>query len=237
LRQLACHHLYQNTPVFVCSLEERPRDVFLRHCLCALGTDNPSMDALQWCADTWLETLKIWNYSARDSDAEHVKILAAIRVLARDFGVRHAIIDNLMSLDVSANDVEAQRRFSIKLTQTCELSGVHLHLVAHPRKRSRTDQAHTMEDVAGSADLSRKADNIVFVRRAKDENSVSSADVTPMMAEVMKQRWGTGWTGPLSGWYHRKLRQFQIDQFAELPTRYLCDEAYKARFAAEPLFS
>jgi twinkle protein len=220
----------------VCSLEEKPADVFMRHACCALGTDNPSDDGLQWCVDTWLETLKIWNYSARDSDCEHAKILAAIRVLARDYGVRHAIIDSLFCLDVPTNDLEAQRRFARKLVQSCQLSGVHIHLVAHPRKKTRADQEDTLDDVAGSADLSRGVDNVLFVRRAKNENQVSNPEATPMCVTVMKQR-EDGWIGDISGWYSRRFKQFTPDQFADTPSRYLCEEAYEHRIATEPLFA
>ena len=236
LRQLTCKLLHANLPTFVCSLEEKPVDVFLRHCCCALGTTNPSEDGLQWCADTWLDTLKIWNYSARDSDAEHAKILAAIRVLARDHGVRHAVIDSLFCLDVPVNDLEAQRRFSRKLMQTCQLSGVHIHLVAHPRKKTRADQEDTLDDVAGSADLSRAVDNILFVKRAKNENAVSSPDVTPMLVSALKQREHPGWIGDVVGWYNRNMHQFVFDQFQAEPTRYLCADAYKYRVATDSLF-
>lgn len=238
LRQLACHLMAApvQQSVFVCSLEEAPLDVFVRHACCALGTENPSEDGLEWCADTWLEHLKIWNYSARDSDAEHAKILAAVRVLARDYGVRHAIIDSFMCLDVAANDIEAQRKFAGKLAQTCQLSGVHIHLVAHPRKRSRSDQAHTQEDVAGSADLARKADNILFVKRASNEQSSATPECTPMSISVFKQRFGTGRMGDSCGWYNRIHRQFVHDQFQPEPTRYLPEMAYERRIAMEPLF-
>lgn len=236
LRQLANHLMYRKRKVFVCSLEEDPEDVFMRHVCTAMGTDNPSDDAIEWCADTWLDLMKIWNYSARDSDAEHAKILAAMRVLAREEGLTDAILDSFMCLDVSATDIEAQRKFAGKVAATCAIAGIHLHLVAHPRKRSRSDQAHTQEDVAGSADLARKADNIVFAKRASNEKDTASDEATPMMFTIMKQRFGLGRTGDCVGWFNRIYRQFSFDQFQDQPIQYLCNEAYKNRIAAEPLF-
>lgn len=235
LRQLACHLLHQDLNVFVCSLEEEPEDVFVRHACTALGTENPSEDGLQWCGDVWMDKLKIWNYSGRESDAEHARIFAAVRLLARDHGVRHAVVDSFMCLDVPANDIEQQRKFAGKLAQTCHLSGVHLHLVAHPRKRSRSDQAHTQEDVAGSADLARKADNIVFVKRAANETSCSTQECTPMSVSIFKQRFGTGRTGDAAGWYNRIHRQFVHDQFQTEPNHYLPDMAYERRIAQDVL--
>lgn len=238
LRQMVCHLLRGPTPqgVFVASLEETPENVFLHHACCALGTENPSADGLEWCADVWLEHLNIWNYSAKDSDAEHARLFAAIRVLARDRHVRHAVIDSFMCLDVAENDVEAQRKFSIKLTQTCHLAGIHLHLVAHPRKKQRADAPLTQDDVAGSANLARKADNICFVRRSANEHEVSTPAATPMLVSVMKQREPPGRTCDLHGWYNRELKQFSQDQFQEFPTLYLPKSAYELRVATDPLF-
>jgi KaiC/GvpD/RAD55 family RecA-like ATPase len=238
LRQLVCHLMYGPNPqgVFVASLEETPEKVFVRHACAALGTENPSEDGFEWCADSWLEHLSIWNYSAKDSDAEHARILAAIRVLARDRKVRHAFIDSFMCLDVPENDLEAQRKFSIKLTQTCALAGVHLHLVCHPRKKQRADAAITMDDVAGSAHLVRKCDNLAVVKRATNERESSTPDATAMLISVLKQREYPGRTCELSGWYNRNYKQFSADQFQETPVRYLPEMAYERRVAQDPLF-
>jgi AAA domain len=233
LRQLACHLLHKGQAVFVCSLEELPLDVFLRHACVALGTENPSEDGLQWCVDMWADKLKLWNYRPGKGDAEHQKIFAALRVLARDHGVRHAIIDSFMCLDVASNDFEGQRRFATTLGATCELSGAHVHLVAHPRKPSQASTDLDTADVAGAADLGRKADNVLFVGRSKDESA--SGDATPMRVSIKKQRYGTGYLGDCIGWFHRKHRQFVHDHLQEAPTHYLPDMAYERRIAAEPL--
>lgn len=234
LRQLACHLLHTDQRVFVCSLEEPPIDVFLRHACVALGTENPSEDGLQWCIDMWADKLKLWNYRPGMQDAEHQKIFAAIRVLARDQGVRHAIIDSFMCLDVPNNDFERQRQFASSLAGTCELSGAHIHLVAHPRKPYQGSNDLDIADVAGAADLGRKADNVLFVRRSKDEPA--SAEATPMCVSVKKQRYGTGYLGDVVGYFHRTLRQFVRDPMQEGPTKYLPDMAYERRIAADSLY-
>ncbi|HEX2652104.1 MAG TPA: AAA family ATPase, partial [Xanthobacteraceae bacterium] len=176
LRQLACHLMkptdeenpYSGQSVFVCSMEELPQDVLIRHAQVACANEDLTDNMLQWCADVWSNKLHLWNYRPIESDAEHQKILAAIRVLAREKGVRHAIIDSLMCLDVPSNDFEAQRSFAGALARTCHSSGVHVHLVAHPRKPQQSGQRLDLSEVAGSADLGRKADNVLFVKRDMD---------------------------------------------------------------------
>lgn len=244
LRQVACHLLKvtdESKPldgpgVFVCSMEESPNEVLIRHAEVACGHEDLSNDELQWCADVWASRLKLWNYRPIEADAEHQKILAAIRVLARDHGVRHAIIDSLMCLDVASNDFEAQRQFAGALARTCASSGVHVHLVAHPRKPQQNGQRLDLSEVAGSADLGRKADNVLFVKRDMDsEESTRVGDCTRMKIQVAKQRYGTAFIGELDGWFHRRYRQFVAAQWQDSPNCYLPQVALKALSRAVPL--
>lgn len=235
LRQLACHlmrapgeDMLAGSSVFVCSMEELPQHVLIRHAQVALGTEELTHDTLQWCADLWANKLKLWNYRPVEADAEHQRILAAIRVLARE-GVRHVIIDSLMCLDVPANDYEVQRLFAGALARTCVASGVHVHLVAHPRKPQQGNQRLDLSEVAGSADLGRKADNVLFVKRDYDTEATSSiGNCTRMRIQVAKQRHGTGYLGEIDGWFHRRLRQFVLTPHQEHPTRYLPEEALRS---------
>lgn len=229
LRQLACHLMRATNPeapfegpgVFICSLEETPGDVLIRHAQVACGTEDISTNALQWCLDLWERRLKLWNYRPIEADARYLRILAAIRLMAREQGVRHAIIDSLMCLDVPVNDLEAQRNFAVNLSRTCAASGVHVHLVAHPRKVAQRDQELDIADVAGSADIGRRADNVLFVKRASADAGAVLGQCSPMRIAIRKQRYGTGWTGEIGGFFHRGLRQFVPDQWQTQPTQYL----------------
>lgn len=221
LRQLTCHLLAAPQGVFFASLEEHPRDLLVRLAGVAAGRDVPTDDDLDWFVFAHGERLKIWGVIGL---ANHQQILATIRVLAKR-GIRHAIIDSLMCLDVDSGDWEAQRQFATALTATARTSGVHVHLVAHPRKLVSADQAPDINDVAGSADLGRLADNVIFVRRA-EVTSLTQGDATPMRFSIRKQRHGTGSCGDVTGWFHRSMRQFHADQFAREPVHYLPDAAY-----------
>jgi ABC-type transport system involved in cytochrome c biogenesis ATPase subunit len=224
LRQLACHWMHQRKGVFIASLEEYPDDVFYRHACTALGSDDPSQAGLEWCLYHWAERLRLW--SADDLPAPHQRLLAAIRVLAAQ-GVRHAIIDSLMCMDVSTGDWEGQRLFANSLMRTVKVSGVHIHLVAHPRKIISSDQDPDINDVAGAADIGRLADNVIFVRRSKNESLATEQAVRPMRIAILKQRHGTGACGEVTGWFNRSLKQFKQDQFDTARSAYLPAEAYR----------
>lgn len=224
LRQMTCH-LLQSGGVFFASLEEHPRDLLVRLAGVAAGKDVPTEADLEWFMYAHGERLKLWGVIGL---AHHQQILATIRVLAKR-GVRHAIIDSLMCLDVNSTDWEAQRQFATALASTARRSGVHIHLVAHPRKLVSADQAPDINDVAGSADLGRLADNVLFVRRAANETSIAG-DSTPMLVSIRKQRHGTGSCCDVAGWFHRNLRQFSLNQFQPSPIQYLPPDAYGVDF-------
>ncbi len=225
LRQFACHLMRAGKPVFIASLEENPMDVFYRLASVALGTEHPTEDGLQWCVDCWQDKLRLWSY--RRGIAETGRILAVIRVLAKQ-GVRHAIIDSLARLDVHSGDWEGQRVFGNSLEATAAISGTHIHLVAHPRKLVSADQEPDINDVAGSADIGRLADNVLFVRRQDNDNARGQQEFTGMKILVRKQRYHTGACPTIVGYFNRRLRQYKPVMSDIHVTRYLPNEAYAA---------
>ena len=222
LRQLVCHCLARGSSVFQASLEEDPRNVLVNLAAVAAGSDAPSPHQMQWFIDAYGSRFRLWGVIGI---AKHRQLLAVIRKVAEQ-GVRHAVIDSLMCLDISNDDFEAQRRFANLVAATARAANIHIHLVAHPRKLISADQEPDINDVAGARELGGIADNVVFIRRVKNESSDPLAPVTPMCIAIRKQRHGLGALGDVTGWFHRKFRQFNEDQFAREPVRYLPADAY-----------
>lgn len=96
--------------------------------------------------------------------------------------------------------------------------------MAHPRKLISAQQEPDINDIAGAKEIAGIADNVIFIRRAKDESA--HRDARPMIVAIKKQRYGEGELGDIVGWFQRELRQFHIAQFPEGPTRYLPEDAY-----------
>lgn len=224
LRQFVCHLLRSKKSVFVASLEEDPQDVFFRLASVAIGSEDLTADNLQWCIDCWHDKLRLWSY--RRGIAENGRILAIIRVLAKQ-GVRHAIIDSLARLDVHSTDWEGQRQFGNALEATAAKSGTHVHLVAHPRKLISAQQEPDINDIAGSADIGRLADNVLFVRRP-DSDSPTPSEFSPMRVSVRKQRYHTGACSTIDGYFNKRLHQWKPHLHDIDVTQYLPKEAYGA---------
>lgn len=84
------------------------------------------------------------------------------------YGIAHLAIDSLMRVRGLQEDYPAQNAFVTDLVTFARETGVHVHLVAHPRKQNGHDapQAH---DIAGSGHLRDNADNVLVVWRNREK--------------------------------------------------------------------
>ena len=222
LRQLACHLLHRGEGVFFASLEEHPSDLLIGIAAVAAGVPLgfvPDEKSLQIALDAYSDRLRIWGVIGI---AQHRKILGVIRKLGEQ-GIKHAIIDSLMCLDIRNDDIEIQRQFAVLVAATAKASGVHIHLVAHPKKPMQNGQEPDINDVAGAKEIGGIADNILFVRRGTSD-SIGGAG--PMKVSVKKQRGFRGEWPTYEGYFHHKFRQFGSHPYMDVPTKYLPDEAY-----------
>jgi twinkle protein len=120
----------------------------------------------------------------------------------RRHGCSHFIIDSLMRIAGLEEDAKATGDFMNRLANFAKNTGVHVHLVAHPRKMQSGQRAGTM-DIKGSSLIANNADNIVGVARNQEKwdlqkegltdpddlNKMHDTEIT-----VEKQR-ESGWTG------------------------------------------
>lgn len=224
LRHLICHLLGAGQKVFVASMEEDPVQVIVQTAGSCFGCEVPTVDQLQWFMDFYRDDLKIWGVIGKSLSQE---IMGTAQMLAKEHGVTQVFIDSLMCLDVNSQDFEGQRLFANNLGAVAIESNIHIHLVAHPRKAVSVEQEPDINDVAGGADYGRLAHNVVFVRKGKVESFSGVPECTPMQFAIRKQRYGTGFTGEITGWLNRRLRQYKADQFDQKPTQYLPKQAYE----------
>lgn len=222
LRQLICHLLNAKEKVFVASMEEDPVDVIVQLAGVCFGREVPTENQLQWFLDYYQESLVVWGITGI---ARHREIFGTVQMLAKERGVTQVVIDSLTCLDINSQDFEQHRQFANILNAVSIESNIHTHLVAHPRKAVSVNQEPDQNDVAGGADYARLAHNIVFIRRGVMNGSDFS--MIPMQVCIRKQRYGSGYIGDIQGVFNRRIRQFKLDQYDQIPTQYMPKVAYE----------
>jgi twinkle protein len=100
-------------------------------------------------------------------------LMAAFTYAVQRYNCRQFVADNLMKITCPGDPLQAQGRIVTALKDFAIEWGVHVHLVAHPKKPPQTG-AHKMTkyDISGSADIPNLADNVLIVNRIKHEQPI-----------------------------------------------------------------
>jgi twinkle protein len=208
--------------VMVFSGEMTPARQMKRLCKQATGLDRPTSEYLD-AVGSWLHE-RMWIFNVLGS-ASIDRLLQVFLYAHRRYGITHFVIDSLMMTDVPEDGpgaMTAQKEAMRKLATFARMNGLHLHLVAHPRKGQDESKGPGKLDVAGSSKITDGADNVFTVWSArKDENDASAdPDKPDGKLELQKQRNGdiqhfTQWV------YFCKDAQQYVTDSRRRPTRYV----------------
>lgn len=121
--------------------------------------------------DKWLAG-KVFITDIRSENAhDEDNILSLFEYAYRRFHCRMFIVDNIMTTrlknEPKLGQWRAQSLLAERLKSFAQRFDVHVHLVAHPRKTK--DNEFDADDVAGSADITNYASNIIRVTRVPEE--------------------------------------------------------------------
>lgn len=151
-------------------------------------------------------------------DSDDYKIEAMIEkmtILAKRYGVRVFVIDNLMTVESSLKDkYEAETDIVKRLKNFAKKYNALVHLVAHPRK-SMNDEIEK-DDVAGSANITNLADYVTTISRAKDEEQEYDA-----ILKILKNRHTGVNVGKKLMFSIERKRFYSAETEKELNKRYL----------------
>lgn len=229
LRQMVCHLLKSKKKVFVATLEADPEDYLVELAATAAGVEAVNEAQLTAFLDSYGAQIHLWGIVGV---ADHRKILATVRSLGKE-GLDYAVLDSLMMLDIEEDDIDEQRKFAGLLTASAITTGVHIILVAHPKKPMDAEAPPTVHNVSGSAKLVNLAFNVLFIRRGPP---VAGQDhsITQMELWILKQR-TRGLVGTITGCFYRQHNQFHLDAYAQMPTFYMPAEHYPASGLTEDI--
>lgn len=171
----------------------------------------------------WLDG-KLFLYN-NDYGSHWSQIFNDIKECVEKNGTQLILCDNLMMLNLDAYSGEKndkQTQFITELKDFAKKANVHIVLVCHPRKEL-SYQLLRKESIAGTADLTNMADNVIishrvgndFERRAKDffgEARIGELTKYDVVLEVVKNR-SVGIVDYLCGLYYEKeTRRIKNDQ-------------------------
>ncbi len=222
LSQVLLGLMQQGERAMVFSGEMTPERQLKRMVKQAAGLDKPSMAYID-AIGGWIHD-KLWLFNVVGS-ASIDRLLAVFLYGSKRYGMRHFVIDSLMMTDVpedGSGAMTAQKEAMRKLCDFARRNGVHVHLVAHPRKGVDESKGPGKMDVAGSSKITDGADNVFTVWSArKDEND---PDVDPgkpdAKVELQKQRNGDVQHFNLWLWFNRDAQQF-ISTSRRTPVSYV----------------
>lgn len=198
LNYLMMRYLTEGHGVLISSLEVKVGKIINRMISGSVGHKPTDQDMVEFSErhGGYLSFIDEVGYIDRE------KLLQYMMFAFRRFGISHVLVDSLMRVDGLEEDYVAQGKFMNELQAFAKTTGVHVHLVAHPRKIGDDGKPGKM-DIKGSSLIANNADNIVTIcmnlekeklRRDGDLTDTQSKSMYDAEIRVEKQR-ETGWTG------------------------------------------
>lgn len=121
--------------------------------------------------DTWARGRLLLTDIRRENAHDEDNIIRLFDYAARRFGADTFLVDNIMTAQLKNEPVlgfwRAQSVFTGRLMAFAIRNNVHVHLVAHPKKTG--SGPIEADDVAGSADITNRANNVFKVERVPEE--------------------------------------------------------------------
>lgn len=200
----------QGEKVCIASLEMKPIKTIHRMAHQFLDTRFPSFsdgdDFMNWSDG------KLWIYDQQGTANRHT-LIGAIRYCAKELGITHFVVDNLIKCVKSDDDYEGQKAFVDDLTVVARDENIHIHLVHHARKTPDEMNPPRKMDSLGAGSIINLVDNMLIVWRnkRKEDDKARKVPVDAMQPDALllceKNRHGD-WEGRMSLWFHGRSTQY-----------------------------
>jgi twinkle protein len=167
----------------------------------------------------WTDT-RLWLYDQQGT-VHWKQVCAVARYCAKELGINHLFIDNLMKCVAGEDDYNGQKAFIDEVCAIARDHSIHIHVVHHVKKPAKEDDFPTKYDFKGTGAITDQVDNVIAVWRNKKKERARGAerallDAKPdAMLIVDKQRNGSGWEGNIGLWYLHQSQQYVGSSRAE----------------------
>ncbi len=238
LNYLSFHGTRQGEKFCIASMEMPAKRTLQRMVRQAAGMAYPTRGYINAILDSLGG--KLWIYNQMGS-AKTSEMLDTFRYAARRYGVTQFVVDSLAKLGMAEDDYNGQKAAMEALVGFAHEMGVHVHLVAHPRKADDETKPPGKLDVRGGAILTDLADNVVTVWRnkkkeeAKKEGTEDEKSRLDQQADVhmiiSKQRL-TGEEGKICLWFDPASAQY-MGREGHKPKQWVSHEGQPEQFLRE----
>jgi len=148
------------------SLEMSPKAQLARMWRQASLQVEPTMEAglqfTKWSND------KLWFYDQHGT-INPKTLVSVLRYAYDKLGINIVLVDSLMTMSMNSDDWNGQKQVVQSLANTARHLGIHVILVAHARKGQSVKDRLDKWSVAGSSDITNRADNVIILGRLFDE--------------------------------------------------------------------
>ena len=206
--QIALHLMVQTQKVCIASFEMKGEATMARMVRQASGSAMPTVDYIRRFHH-WTDE-QLWIY-----DQQGVCYATTLRGVMKysheKLGVQHFFIDSMMKVVKGDDDYNGQKDFVNEVTAIAQETGMHIHLIAHVKKKEDELALPNKFDVKGSSSITDLVDNVCIVwrNRIKEKKLADSKLKPEEMDEVRKLpdavlQWSKqrhyDWEGKLSLW-------------------------------------
>lgn len=168
----------------------------------------------EWLDDRfWLFDLEV------NTRHDPASILSQFEYAHMRYGADVFLVDNVMTVDFrDSRDKDfyrAQSDFGLQLAAWAKRHQVHIHLVVHPKKTISDEFSKlSMEDVSGSGDLTKAANNVFFLTTHTVEDKKGGKLVEKPILKILKNRRygakGSQWLD-----FDKKSRRYFMDRIGD----------------------
>lgn len=184
---------------------------------------DASPEVVPFIDEWWNTSLFITDIQKKDAHDEE-NILKIFEYANRRYGADVFLVDNIMSAELKDEATlgfwRAQSAFTGRLVAFAKRLGVHVHLVAHPRK---TNGPLSADDVGGSSDITNRADNVFKVERAPEDKGL---DYSSLLTILKNREFGA--RGQIKLDYNEPSRRL-YESGERCDKKYSWEEAYGQR--------
>lgn len=215
LGQCCVGFLTQAKRMGIASFEMRPVVTLARMCRQAAGSSKPDPDFIRdfhAFTDKW-----IWIYDQQGMVTPD-KLIGVMHYCAKEKKIEHFVIDSFLKCGIGEEDYNAQKLFVDRICTVARDTGMHIHLVAHSKKKEDESKPPRKMDVRGAGSITDQVDNVLvwwrnkpkeeLLRTLRDQSKIEELKGEPDSMLICDKQRNGDWEGRLGFWFDPASLQF-----------------------------